>query len=393
MRIGIDASCWANARGYGRYARELIRAMVRSYPDDEFVFFLDQRSLEVFHLDRPNVRTVLVEQSASPTRAAVTGSSRSPRDMLRFSRATRREELDVFFSPSVYTYFPLPLRLPALVAIHDAIAERFPEKTLPTFKDRFFWRLKVGLALRQATLILTVSDYAKGEIVRELDQPSDRIRVAKEAPASTFRPESDPNAVAEAARQHGIPEGAAWFVYVGGFNPHKNLPRVVRAVARLRREGDPGSAHLLLVGSRGREGFHGEVDLIDANIAEEGMGDRIHWAGYVPDEELRVLLSGAAGLLIVSESECFGLTGVEAAECGCPVVATTESPLPSLLEGGGWFVDPGDEEGLVAAMRHALSDPAEGRRRGAVALERVGVLSWPRSAEAVMAALHEVARS
>lgn len=391
MRVGIDASCWANSRGYGRYARELISAMVGIDSDDEFVLFLDRRSLDVFHLRAPNVRPVLVEQGTPPTKAAVTGSSRSPRDMLRFAMATWREQLDAFYSPSVYTYFPLPPRLPALVAIHDAIAERFPEQTLPSFKDRLFWRLKVGLALRQARLILTVSQYAKGEIERELGLSSDRIRVAEEAPASAFYPETDPAVVADAAGALEIPEDASWFTYVGGFNPHKNLPLLVRTLARLRKEGDPGSAHLILVGSRGSDGFHGEVDLIEATIAAEGMADRVRWAGYVPDEQLRCLLSGSAGLLIVSESEGFGLPAVEAAACGCPVVATTESPLTSLLEGGGWFVDPGDTEGILGAMRHALSDPEEGRRRGAVAQRRAGLLSWSRSAEAVLAALREVA--
>ena len=79
--------------------------------------------------------------------ATAAGLQSVPRDMLRLTRATGREPLDVFFSPSVYTYFPLPPRLPAVVTIHDAIAERFPHLTLPSARARLFWKLKVKLLM------------------------------------------------------------------------------------------------------------------------------------------------------------------------------------------------------------------------------------------------------
>src|SRR5690606_21919259 len=157
MRIGIDGSCWTNARGYGRFTRELVPALVAQAPTHEFVCFCDPQALEAFELSAPNVRMVEVPTAVAPTRAAAADGYRSPLDMLRFSLAVAREKLDVFFSPSVYTYFPLPPGLRAVVTIHDAITERFPELTLPTPRARLFWRLKVGLAIRQARLVLTVS--------------------------------------------------------------------------------------------------------------------------------------------------------------------------------------------------------------------------------------------
>ena len=131
MRIGVDATCWANGRGYGRFARELMQAMSALAPNHEFVCFGDERAFAAFPNTPPNVTRVTVALSQSPTVAAAAAGNRSPIDMLRLTRSVWRARPQVFFSPSVYTYFPLPPGLPAVITIHDTIAERFPQLTLP----------------------------------------------------------------------------------------------------------------------------------------------------------------------------------------------------------------------------------------------------------------------
>ena len=118
MRIGVDATCWANGRGYGRFTQELVRAMVARAPRDRFVCFLDPLAATRFDLDAPNVDQRVVAQSRAPTLAASAGGSRSPLDMLRLTSAVWHEPLDVFFEPSVYTWFPLPPRLRAVITVH-----------------------------------------------------------------------------------------------------------------------------------------------------------------------------------------------------------------------------------------------------------------------------------
>ena len=342
MRIGVDATCWANARGYGRFARELLRAMVIEGASHEFVCFVDDRAARCFDLTGAGVRMVVVPQSASPTTAASAGGSRSIGDMWKMTRAVAREDLDVFFSPSVYTYFPLPPSLAAVITFHDAIADRFPKLTLPSSRARLFWRVKVQMALAQSRLILTVSDYAATQVSRTLRVRRDRIRVAVEAAASVYKPSESATDVQAAARDAGVPEGRRWFAYVGGFNPHKHVDAIVRAHASLVKDlADPPM--LVLVGAIEDDPFFGSQQRIRDEIARCGTADHIRWAGYVPDENLCHLLSGALALVLPSESEGFGLPAVEAAACGVPVIATTESPLPQLLEGGGIFVAPGDE--------------------------------------------------
>lgn len=390
MRIGVDASCWANERGYGRFTRELLGAMVGQAPADQFVFFLDDRAHARFTLAAPNVARVVVPQRVSPTQAAGAETARSLADMLRFSRAVWRSRLDVFFAPSVYTYFPLPPGLRAVVTIHDAIAERFPELTLPSRRARLFWNAKVALAIRQARLILTVSEYAAREITRALGVPPGRLRVAGEAPADAYRSGQDPDAIAGAARRAGVPPGASWFVYVGGFNPHKNVDLLVRAhaAAATRLTAAPV---LLLVGTLEGDVFHGAHAAIRRAVEETGSDPLIRWTGFVEDAELCLLLAGAVAVVLPSASEGFGLPAVEGAACGTPVIATTESPLPDLLPGGGLFVPPGDVPALTEAMVFLLTDPAARRAMGAAAERSAGRLSWPAGARAALSAIREAA--
>jgi glycosyltransferase involved in cell wall biosynthesis len=389
MRIGIDATCWANERGYGRFTRELVSAMVPLEPQHEFVCILDARAAEAFALKAPNVRTCVVPQTVAPTLAAASGSRRSVSDMLRLSNAVRRERLEVFLSPSVYGYFPLPPFLPAVVTIHDAIPERFPELTLPTRWDRWSWRAKVRLALMQARLVLAVSNYAASQAEKYLGVARNRLRVTLEGVSATYRPSERADDIAAAAARAGVPAGARWLIYVGGFGPHKHVDLIVRAHASVVRRSQQSVA--LVLAGPSQDGFHGDVAGIKKTVAECGTGDLVRWVGYLPDEELRHLHSGAVALMLVSASEGFGLPAVEAARCGAPVIATIESPLPNILSGGGVFVPPGSAPAITRAIELLLTDEPARLAMGAKALERASALSWTHSARVALDALEATA--
>jgi glycosyltransferase involved in cell wall biosynthesis len=307
--------------------------------------------------------------------------------MFKFTRAAWRSGLDLFYSPSVYSYFPLPPALPAVVTIHDAIAERFPDLTLPARKDRLAWRAKVTLAKAQSKLILTVSPYAAREIATHLHIAPNRIRVTLEGVSEVFRPSRAAD-IRDAADRAGVPAGRRWVIYVGGFGPHKRVDVLLRAHADVARRQGPRAPLLLLAGPLGA-GFHEDTASLRRIIRESGTEAFVRWIGYVPDEDLRHLHSGALALALVSASEGFGLPAVEAARCGAPVIATTESPLPEILAGGGVFVAPGDPAPVARAIERLLDDEAGRREMGEIAREKASLLSWPRAARLALDALEE----
>jgi alpha-1,3-rhamnosyl/mannosyltransferase len=390
MRIGVDATSWFNGRGYGRFARELLPALALAGPSHEFVLFVEASNAPKLQLAARNVRVRPVACSVAPSEAASADGYRSARDLLRFTAAVRQERPEVVFFPTVYSYFPLVWGSRAVVTIHDTIAERFPALTLPTRRARLFWNLKVRLAVHQASLVLTVSDYSARDIHGRLGVPRDRMRVMSEAPAEAYTVPVSPGEIVEAARVAGLPAAARWFTYVGGFSPHKRIDVLVRAHATLAAQSaDP--PRLILVGSLDTDVFLGCRTEILALAEQLGTTGLIHWPGFVPDARLRALHAGAIACVLPSECEGFGLPAVEAAACGTPVIATTESPLPQLLEGGGLFVRPGDELALHAALAQLAGDETWRLQAGGRARQRARALSWSTAARAALDAIEEAA--
>jgi glycosyltransferase involved in cell wall biosynthesis len=390
MRIGVDATSWANGRGYGRFTRELISHMAGRAPADELLLLIESQNAELLRRLPANVAVLPVDLRAAPSDAAKADGRRSLGDMLKLTRAAARARFDVLFYPTVYTYFPAPLGRRVVVTIHDAIAERFPELTLPSRRARFFWNAKVALAKRQANLVLTVSDFAAGELASVLGIPRARLRVCGEAPAPAFTPSASRSDVDAAARRVGLPPGARWIVYVGGFSPHKHVDSVVRAhaaVARSRAE----RLFLLLVGKTSGDAFLSERPAIQRAIDAGHCAESVIWTGFVADGELRHLLSGAVACLLPSANEGYGLPAVEAAACGWPVSATRASPLPEILADGGVFVAPADDAAMAATLARWLDDEPERARRGALARARAAALDWNGAADKALACLREAA--
>src|SRR5919197_5898929 len=155
MRIGVDATSWVNPRGYGRFARNVVTRLVELDPETTYVLYIDEGTAE--EADLPSgAAERRVPLQRPPSQAAAADSSRSLRDLLRLVRAVRKDQLDAFVFPSIYTYFPV-MQMPTVIGVHDAIPEEFPELTLPGRRDRLLWKLKQWLAVRRATKIFTVS--------------------------------------------------------------------------------------------------------------------------------------------------------------------------------------------------------------------------------------------
>jgi alpha-1,3-rhamnosyl/mannosyltransferase len=361
IRVGIDATTWYNERGFGRFTREMVKALARRRSKFSYTLVLDRepdREFPVEVLAHPTARTV--------TQAAVGEGHRSISDMLSLSRAVAKAKFDLFFFPAVYSYFPLLSRTPCVVCFHDTIAERHPELTFPTKRNALFWNLKSRLAKLQSARVMTVSEASAWDLSLVLGVPRERIDVVTEAADPVFR-------VVEAPRRSVL-------VYVGGLNPHKNLIGLLRAMpAVLAKRPD---VELAIVGDTSKRGFYDNVDELTNAVERDPILKRaVRFTGFLSDEELVLLLNGATALVLPSLLEGFGLPAVEAMACGLPVVASRRGSLPEVIGDAGLFFDPLSSDDISRAILRLVEDPALQADLRTRALARAATFTWERGAQ------------
>ncbi len=387
MYIGVDATCWQNNRGYGRHARALLSTLVQLDTENRYTFYLD--SVENSETLPPQAEARWVSTSAPTVRAASSNGHRSIRDMWQMSRALSDVRLDLIFFPTVYSYVPVLSRAKKILMIHDIIADKFPHLTLPSRTGRFFWNAKSALGRWQADAIATVSDFSRDEIVRHFGLAEERVFVVGEASDPIFRRLDHPRPTPY-LRLLGIDETARTVLYVGGFGPHKNLEALVAVFSRMAAEEELSDVRLVMVGEHDREVFHSYFGTIKRQVEKLGLGNRVIFTGYLPDDELLVLLNLGTVLVLPSLMEGFGLPAVEAAACGCPVIATTASPLPQLLGEGGIYFEPTNLTGLRDALRSVLaSSGLRGHMRDAGLAAAQG-LTWDAAARQLLNLIEQV---
>jgi glycosyltransferase involved in cell wall biosynthesis len=145
---------------------------------------------------------------------------------------------------------------------------------------------------------------------------------------------------------------------------------------------------LVLAGDLG-DVFHTHVPELRAAVARLGLGDRVHFPGFVPDDDLVYLYNRAYALAQPSLLEGFGLPPVEAMACGVPVLYSRAGSLPEVVGDAGLDFDPTDVAAMAEALGRLLGDPALRDRLAQLALRRARRFNWEASARALLDCFHE----
>lgn len=391
MEIGVDATCWHNPRGYGRHARALLSALLQLDTQNRYTFFLDSsEGLETLPA-QAGVR--VVEASVCTVTAASSTGHRSLRDMWRMSRAMSDPTLDLLLFPTVYSFVPIFSRAKKVVIIHDVIAELYPHLTLPSPLAKLFWDAKVAVGRWQADAIVTVSEFSRQGILERFKIAGDRVFVVGEASDPVFRVIDDPQPT-PALVSLGLtrPVGRI-VVYVGGFGPHKNLETLVTVFGNLVTRPSFSDVRLVMVGEYRQETFHSNFEVIRGLVEQRTLEDRVIFAGYLPDIDLVALLNLSTLLVLPSLIEGFGLPAMEAAACGVPVIATMASPLPTLLGGGGLYIDPTKPDELEMTLLRVLESPSLRTQMRQAGLAAAKQLTWESAAGQLLSLFQQVMAS
>jgi glycosyltransferase involved in cell wall biosynthesis len=210
--------------------------------------------------------------------------------------------------------------------------------------------------------------------------------VVPNAVSSAFRPISRESAAAWVHRRFGI--SAPFVLSVGDLQPRKNQIGLIRAFERLTAACPELPHHLVLVGKE--TWYAGKVRQA---ARQSGCAGRIHFPGFVEDDELLQFYGASDLFLFPSYYEGFGLPILEAMACGRAVACSNTSAMPEVADAAAILFDPLSVEEMTRAMRDLLLDSELRGRMERLGLQRSAAFTWENTAQKTLAVYYEVAES
>jgi glycosyltransferase involved in cell wall biosynthesis len=364
MRLGLDLRLTYYTRGgIAKYARRLAERLPALAAEHTHVHFYRRGHAETF--------------ATQAQRVACWTPAHHRLETAALSVELFPHRLDLFHSPDF-----IPPRFGArrfVITVHDLAFLRYP--AFLTAESRRYYNGQIAGAVRRAHAISADSRATQADLVNLLSVPPEKITVIPLGLDAQFRPRPASEVAATLAR-FSLPRG--YVLFVGTFEPRKNVPTLLYAYAQLRARWQDAPP-LVLVGNTGWQ-FEEVLRLAH----ELKLDVHLRRLENVPDADLPALYSGAGVCVLPSHYEGFGFPVLEAMGCGTPVIYANVSSLPEVAGQAGLPVDPDDVDALADALHRALTDSslrADLTQRG---LAQAQMFTWDKTVRATLALYESV---
>lgn len=285
----------------------------------------------------------------------------NPIDPLWLSWSIRRANPTIYFSPGFNP--PLRSKVPFVFVIHDLNYIDCRENSEPLRRAYFNYLVKP--ACKRAAKVITVSNFSKNRIIDWGELPPDRIEVVGGGIGAEFSPQGEKADI-----------GCPYILYVGNKLPHKNLPRLLFAIAKAKLD-----CRLLLTG---------RPDTFLNRLADQlGASHMIRFVGAVTDVELAKLYRGARAVVLPSLYEGFGLPIVEAMASGVPVLTSNITSMPEIAGEAALLVNPLSVDDIADGIQKIVSDNELRSTLVKLGLKQVERFNWDNTAAKILAVLQK----
>jgi glycosyltransferase involved in cell wall biosynthesis len=369
MKIAIDVhSLGTQSGGNETYCRQLLRGLAQSPGSNQYdLLYTNSVALSQQGVGGPPFHFIPIPKNPIVRICAT------------LPRLLARTKPDVFHAQYVLPPF---VKTRTVLAIHDLAHEHFPEFFHPVEALRM--KTLVRWSAKRASHIMTISEFSAADIARRCDFPRERITVAHLAASPDFHPRDKAQSQEHLARKYGLT--VPFILYVGRIQARKNLPRLVEAYARLRKQGL--DEKLVMVGKK-----DWQSEQLLEKIKQLGLQESVVFPGFVPFEDLPIFYNAAEVFVFPSFFEGFGLPVVESMASGVPTITSFGSSLEEVAGHGALLIDPHDTGSIADALGKVLGDPALQKDLAARGLERSKHFTAGNLAEKALAVYHSLAGS
>jgi glycosyltransferase involved in cell wall biosynthesis len=309
---------------------------------------------------------------------AIEFAARSLRDRTTYRRVRaflQEERIDLVhahltFSATWSALLSRQTGIPAVATLHVApTATRQFRNTLRhrLATDARDWVMRKALN-RWSSRVITVSEALRQTYLGKGDLEPGKVTVVHNGiELERFRRDRAATR-ARLEREFGIAPGVPILVTVSVLRPAKGIEYLLDAVQRV-----PNAVFLILGDGNKREEWQ-------ALAQQQGIGDRVRWAGYRTDVD--TILAGCDALVHPSLDDAFPTVLLEAMAAGLPVVATRVGGIPEIVSDGetGFLVPPADAAALANAIDNLLADRERMRRMGesvtSIAVTKFSTAAW-----------------
>ncbi|MBX3054943.1 MAG: glycosyltransferase family 4 protein [Anaerolineae bacterium] len=357
LRVGINAHLLSGEAGYRRAGiHQYVAQVLRHLPADDGLEYVVFTRHEADFLQREGVTAV------STTWPTEKRAARIIWEQTAWPWQAWRRGLHLLHSTAFVA--PLFSPCPAVITVYDLSFLHFPDR-FPA-GQRWYLTSQTRRSCRRARRVITISESGRQDVHRFFGVPLSRIDVVVPGVDEVYRPYP-----AEVVNQFRAEKGyGRYLLHVGTLQPRKNIPTLLEAFARLNEP----DLNLVLIGGKGWL-----YDEIFARVQALGLTERVHFTGYVPDEELPLWYNAAELLVLPSVYEGFGLPALEAMACGTPVVAANSSSLPEAVGNAGLLFAPTDVAELAERLTAVCHNPQLSAKMRALGLAHAAQFSWERA--------------
>ncbi|HDQ34835.1 MAG TPA: glycosyltransferase family 1 protein [Chloroflexi bacterium] len=265
-----------------------------------------------------------------------------------------------------------------VITVHDLNFLYYPEYL--TADARRYYNGQIEWAVAHADAILADSHATQRDLQRLLGVEPGRVTVVHLAADARFRRLPD-KMVSAALARYGLEPG--YLLFVGTWEPRKNLPGLLEALALLHGMGE--RRPLVIAG---RPGWL--YDEIFARVQALHLEQWVHFIERVPQEDLVALYNGALLLAMPSFYEGFGLPALEALQCGVPTIVADRASLPEVVGELGLQVDPEDPTAIAAACARVARDAALREHIRTAGPQWAAAFTWEATARQTLAVYRAV---